>query len=138
MQKMLKFMLLIILALNFFIVQGQEILTWRYSSKKSVLDYSFISRNDSLFIIGELKEKSTKEPILSMNVSLQGTLLGTVPNLNGSFELFLPFVKGTIVFNKIGSEKFTIDYDNSARLLDNNRPGSKGSPNSIQRLPRDN
>jgi hypothetical protein len=81
-----------------------------YKSGKSILMYSYLQRNDSSFIYGHLKEKKTDVPILNVNIQVKDFRIGTVPDLDGNFKLFLPGKEGILVFNKPGDVYFEFPY----------------------------
>lgn len=83
---------------------------YEYKNGKSVLHYSYIQRNDSSFMDGHLKEKKTNASILNINISVKDFRIGTVPDLDGNFTLFLPRQEGTIIFDKTGYAYFEFPY----------------------------
>ncbi|HRK53790.1 MAG TPA: hypothetical protein PK185_07740 [Cyclobacteriaceae bacterium] len=81
-----------------------------FKSKKCVLSYSYLVKNDSTFMHGFLKEIKTNAPVYNMNISVDGHSIGTVPNLEGEFLLYLPQKRGTILFDKVRYDKFKMEY----------------------------
>lgn len=81
-----------------------------YKKGKSILLYSYFQRNDSIFMYGHLKEKKTNAPVLNINIVVRDFRIGTVPDLNGNFVLFLPRQEGTIIFDKTGYTYFELAY----------------------------
>lgn len=83
----------------------------KYKSGKCILMYSFYSLNDSIFIYGQLSEKKTNDPINNMNIIVKGFRIGTVPNPQGEFRLFLPQRDGVLSFDKEGFDRFDFPYE---------------------------
>lgn len=90
--------------------QGEKPLNYKYKSKMSLLSYTYLIQNDSVFIYGQLQEKNTNNPVININIVLQDFRIGTVPNLNGEFQLFLPRKEGVILFDKAGFTKFEFPF----------------------------
>lgn len=82
----------------------------KYESGKSILYYSYSVNKDSIYFVGRLEERIGKAPILNMNIEVKNHRIGTVPDRNGKFKIFLPDRKGTLIFNKIAFEKFEFNY----------------------------
>ena len=81
-----------------------------YKKGKSILRYSYIQRNDSSFIVGQLKDRKTGASVPNINILIKEFRIGTVPDLEGNFVLFLPRPEGTIVFDKTGYTYFQFPY----------------------------
>lgn len=72
--------------------------------------YSYVQRNDSIFISGHLKDKKSNAPVSDMNVVVKDFRIGTVSDRDGNFRLFLPRLEGTLVFGKTGFAYFEFPY----------------------------
>ena len=79
----------------------------------------------SIFAQTEIKNKvadfSTFLPIVSANIYVKNTTLGTISNSDGKFLLVVPreFEKDTLVVSSIGYKSFKIsisDFDNSEEI----------------------
>lgn len=81
-----------------------------YKKGKSILMYSYVQRNDSIFISGYLEDKKSNAPVSDMNVVVKDFRLGTVSDRDGNFRLFLPRLEGTLVFDKAGFSYFEFLY----------------------------
>jgi len=90
--------------------QSENPLIYKYKSKMCSLSYTYIIQNDSVFIYGQLHENKTNNPVININILLQDFRIGTVPNLNGEFQLFLPRQEGVILFDKTGFTKFEFPF----------------------------
>ena len=72
--------------------------------------YSYVQRNDSIFISGYLKDRKLTAPVSDMNVVVKDFMIGTVSDRDGNFSLFLPRQEGTLVFDKTGFAYFEFPY----------------------------
>ncbi len=62
----------------------------------------------TLEIIGTVYDSQTKEPLIGANITVKGTNLGTVSDMEGKFHIKLPhFTKATLVFSYIGYKTIT-------------------------------
>ncbi len=61
-------------------------------------------QNNSYKIEGKVIDASTLEPIVQANVLVEGTINGAATNLNGYFNLVLPFDHHTIKISAVGYE----------------------------------
>lgn len=95
---------------SFSLVAQTEPYMHEYKNGKSILLYSYIQRNDSSFMYGHLKEKKRNASILNVNILVKDFRIGTVPDLDGNFTLFLPRQDGTIIFDKAGDTYFEFPY----------------------------
>ena len=91
---------------------AQQRYAHEYRSGKFLLFYSYVSRNDSIFMGGFLREKRSENPILGVNVTIENSRIGTVSELpGGKFEIFLPRKQGKILFQDPSSYKgFEFSY----------------------------
>jgi lantibiotic modifying enzyme len=82
----------------------------RFESKETVLLYSIQSTKDKISLVGYLKEKKTNAPVDNINIEIVEDRIGTVPDLDGKFELTWQKKKDEkkkiIKFDKTGFEKF--------------------------------
>ncbi len=100
-----------IVAISFaFLSLNQDKYNYNFKSKKSLLIYAYSYKNDSLFFHGQLKEKSTGSPIYNMNIFVKNFRIGTVPDLEGRFKIFLPEKKGIMIFDKTAYERFEFSF----------------------------
>lgn len=61
------------------------------------------SAAQSLEVTGKVFDKQTDEPLIGANISIKGTNLGTVSDMDGKFHIKLPhFKSATLVFSYIG------------------------------------
>lgn len=54
------------------------------------------------FVSGVVTDAETGEPLIGVNIVLQGTTIGTTTNLDGEYDLQLPDLEGTLVYRYIG------------------------------------
>ena len=62
-------------------------------------------------ISGIVTDMATKEPLIGVNVSLKGTVTGTITNVDGGYSLNVPSLTGELVFSYVGylQEEVAID-----------------------------
>lgn len=58
--------------------------------------------NQKFPITGTVTDASTNEPIPGVNVTVEGTTLGTVTNIDGKYSLELPSTGGVLLFSFVG------------------------------------
>lgn len=90
--------------------QADEPSWHEYKKGKVILMYSYVQRNDSIFISGYLEDRRTNSPVSGMNVVVKDFRIGTVSDRDGDFRLFLPRQEGTLVFDKTGFAYFQFPY----------------------------
>ena len=103
-------MLAVSLALNGQSLNPSEYYTNIFKSSKTVLNYKIVDRNDSTFMMGELIERNSRQPIMNMNIELVGYRIGTVPDIGGKFRLWLPQKDGVVRFIKDRFDEFEVPY----------------------------
>lgn len=89
--------------------QAVEPFLHEFKKGKTILLYSYAQRRDSTFLTGYLKEKGG-QPLLNMNITVKGFPIGTVPDTNGNFRIFLPVKEGVIIFDKTNYAYFEFPY----------------------------
>ena len=71
------------------------------------LSFGFV-KAQQLEIDGKISDKQTGEPLIGANISIKGTNLGTVSDMEGKFHIKLPHYKSaTLVFSYIGYKTIT-------------------------------
>jgi TonB-linked SusC/RagA family outer membrane protein len=60
-------------------------------------------------ITGTVTSNADNQPIPGVSVSVKGTTLGTITNLNGGFELTVPQDSKTLVFSFIGMKNYEVE-----------------------------
>ncbi|MGF1669153.1 MAG: SusC/RagA family TonB-linked outer membrane protein, partial [Balneolaceae bacterium] len=53
-------------------------------------------------ITGVVVDSETDEPLLGVNIILQGTTIGTATNVDGEYSITVPSLEGTLIFRFIG------------------------------------
>lgn len=53
-------------------------------------------------VTGLVVDSETQEPLVGVNIFLEGTEIGTATNVNGAFSLNVPSLEGTLIFRYIG------------------------------------
>ena len=53
-------------------------------------------------VTGVVRDSKTNEPLIGVNVSVEGTTVGTITDANGSFSIALPASAKTLVFTYVG------------------------------------
>lgn len=53
-------------------------------------------------ITGTVVDAATNEPLIGVNIFLEGTSIGTTTNLDGEYSLNVPSLEGTLVFRYVG------------------------------------
>ncbi|MCF8362074.1 MAG: carboxypeptidase-like regulatory domain-containing protein [Prolixibacteraceae bacterium] len=88
-----------------------------------IIGHFSVSGQDKKTLNGKVIDKNTKQPIVFVNIGIEGTLTGTASNANGNFELTIPgdLLDEKLFFSAIGYENFTIpvrDYiDKNAKVI---------------------
>ena len=60
-------------------------------------------------ITGTVTSNEDNQPIPGVSVSVKGTTLGTITNLDGGFELTVPQDAKTLVFSFIGMKNYEVE-----------------------------
>lgn len=67
-------------------------------------------------ITGSVKDAATNELLPGVNIQVEGTLLGTVTDMDGKFTIEVPSVPATLAFTYIGYLKYTAEVNESSIL----------------------
>jgi len=105
-----QFLSIVFLFWSFSALAQTEPYIYEYKKGKTILTYSYIHRNDNMFIYGNLQDHKTNAPITDINITLKDFRIGTVTTPAGNFKIFLPRQEGTIVFDKPTYTYFEFDY----------------------------
>jgi hypothetical protein len=81
-----------------------------FKKGKSILLYSYTQRRDSTFLTGHLQARGSRQPVLNVNIIVKGFPIGTVPDIHGTFMIFLPAKEGVIIFDKTNDAYFEFPY----------------------------
>ena len=97
-------------------VLGQEDspYTHLHKSSKTIVRYKYVYKNDSLFMQGSVLERKTSLPVFNINISIIADQIGTVPNQQGDFMMYLKKTEGVIHFDKTQFDKFDLQYNSKA------------------------
>lgn len=79
------------------------------SNQTMVVDGSLVKEGEKSFMIGHVTSSEGK-PLPGMNIILEGTTIGTVSDLKGSYRLLVPNNAGTLVFSFVGFETERITF----------------------------
>ena len=82
-----------------------------------------INQNDKYRISGVVKDLSG-EPIIGANVSIKGTTIGAITDLNGKFNFIAPY-NGVLQVSYIGYEKQEIRISNKRDFIINLKEDTK-------------
>ena len=63
------------------LAQSDQTYLHEYKNGKSILFYSYIQRNDSSFMVGQLKDRKTDTPVANVNIQVKDFRIGTVPDI---------------------------------------------------------
>ncbi len=77
---------------------------------------SLIVQAQSKNITGTVTSNEDDQPIPGVSVSVKGTTLGTITNIEGEFELTIPNDAGTLVFSFIGMKNFEMEIGNQSNF----------------------
>jgi len=67
-------------------------------------------------ISGTITDKATGETLIGASVTVAGTNLGTISDMNGSFSLEVPLAKNLLIFNYMGYKKTELTVTKSENL----------------------
>lgn len=67
-------------------------------------------------ITGTVLDSQTNEPLIGVNIFLQGTTIGTTTNLDGEYSLTVPALDGILVFRYVGYQSREIPIDGRTRI----------------------
>ncbi|MDD2797955.1 MAG: TonB-dependent receptor [Bacteroidales bacterium] len=67
-------------------------------------------------VTGTVKDKTTKETLIGVNVVLQGTTQGTITNLDGEYTLNNVPKNAKLQFTYIGMDPLTVDVKNGGKI----------------------
>ncbi|XOV92668.1 MAG: carboxypeptidase-like regulatory domain-containing protein [Bacteroidota bacterium] len=74
----------------------QRGLSHRFKGGDCIIFYDFVLQNDSIFMIGDVLDKKSKDPLQGLNIIVQQTNIGTVTEPAGDFKIFLQRQKGEL------------------------------------------
>lgn len=67
-------------------------------------------------ITGTITDKATGETLIGASVTVAGTNIGTISNINGSFSLEVPLINNLLIFNYMGYKKIELTVTKSENL----------------------
>lgn len=67
-------------------------------------------------VTGTVTDSETNEPLPGVNVSVEGTYLGTSTNIDGEFQIEIPSLEETLIFTYVGYERKHVELEGRPEL----------------------
>ncbi len=67
-------------------------------------------------VTGTIIDATTNEPLIGVNISIEGTTKGVISDVNGNYSIDVPDENATLVFSYIGYESLKIKFSGQSSL----------------------